>query len=141
MILDTAQITPMESGPIRGAPYSWQKIDLGNPGLQPPTTRQQNVLPLLYQFVEQNRIDDALDLLYEVIDDLLVSGSFGACERMLGKMDLNRMNADTLVGVLSITLPAKNLLAARERFLHSVDKHLRRSLSSEQTQDLLRGLR
>jgi hypothetical protein len=99
------------------------------------------VLPQLYDLVQNRHIDDALDLLYDVIDGLLVSKSFAACDRMLGKIDLARMNPDLLVGVLSITLPAKNVLKARDHFVRSVEEQLQQSVPPNETAELLRGLR
>lgn len=141
MNLDTSHTVAIESIAIQGAPLAWRIIDLGTPAAQPTLNRQQNVLPQLYELVQNRRIDDALDLLYDVIDDLLVSKSFAACERMLAKIDLARMNPDLLVGVLSITLPAKSVLTARDQFVRSVEEHLRQSLPPNETADLLRGLR
>jgi len=103
--------------------------------------RQPNVLSKIYDLVTSNKIDDAMDLLYDVVDELLSAHSFPICERMLTNIDLGRLNADLLIGVLSITLPAKSVLPARAQLLQRVEEQLARSLPPTQIAELLHGLR
>lgn len=98
-------------------------------------------LSKIYELVTSNRTDDAMDLLYDVVDELLSAHSFPICERMLTDIDLGRLNADLLIGALSITLPAKNALPARAQFLQRVEQHLARTLPAAQIAELLQGLR
>jgi len=132
----------MGSRSAKGEPRAWQRI---RPSTSPPSTPvldpQPNVLAQIYELVASNKTDDAMDLLYDVVDDLLSSDSFSLCDRMLTNIELGRMNADLMIGALSITLPAKSSLPARTKFLERVEQELARTLLPGDVVELLRGLR
>ncbi len=102
---------------------------------------QANVLSKIYDLVVTNKTDDAMDMLYDVMDELLSARSFPICERMLENIDIGRLNTDLLIGALSITLPAKRFLSTRGEFLLRVEHHLANDHRPDELADLLRGLR
>lgn len=94
----------------------------------------------IYYLVASSKTDEALDFLYDIVDSLLTTQSFYLCDQMLVNIDLSKMSVDTLIGALSITLSAKQLLPSRPQFFQRVEKHLTDSLSPQQAAELLDGL-
>jgi hypothetical protein len=102
--------------------------------------RKSNVLAMIYELNRTNKTDDALDMLYEVVDDLLHAGSFVLCDRMLAKLEVNALSEDLLVGALSITLTAKNSLPARAQLFGRVQQKLALTHNTDEVTRLLDGL-
>ena len=142
MSFDTSHTESVESRPEQGQQVTLRRFrTTTTPPPTPPLDPQPNVLSMIYDLVTSNKTDDAMDLLYDVVDELLSAHSFPICERMLTNIDLDRLNADLLIGVLSITLPAKNALPARAQFLQRVEQRLARTLPPNQIAEFLHGLR
>lgn len=93
----------------------------------------------LYSMVKDEKSDDALDLLFEKVDDLLVEGRMEQCDRLLKKIDEKRLDTSLLVGVLSITLPAKTSLKERPSFFERAKTRLQ-ELAPGRSERLLSGL-
>ncbi len=68
--------------------------------------------------------DIALDLLYDGVDGLLVDGKFDEVESFLESASPGDFSLDLLLGLLTVTLPARSKLAARSLFYKGVKNTL-----------------
>lgn len=57
----------------------------------------------IYTFVYENKDEEAIDLMYSKIGDLLDNGEFEKVNEILPTIDLRKLNLNLLVGLLSIT--------------------------------------
>ena len=81
-------------------------------------------LERMYQLVEEGRTDTALDVLFDHIDDMLCNGEFQKCDDGIQQIDLERLDTNLLVGVLSITLAAREKLTRRAQVVQAIRKRL-----------------
>ncbi len=93
----------------------------------------------VYSAVRHERIDAALDLLMEHFDELFHAGKFSEANSLLDHVDLQRLDIDTMVGLLAATLPARDELKRRGRLVERVRVHLQR-LAPTRLPGLLQGL-
>ncbi len=84
--------------------------------------------------------DTDIDVLFKRVDDLLSSGNFAACDKFLDAFDVNAHDTNLLVGVLSITVNAKDGLEARPRLVERVEARLMQ-LAPDRIDGLMSGLR
>jgi hypothetical protein len=65
--------------------------------------------------LELERPNDALDILFDHVDDMLLDGEFEQVNALIEQLDFEAlgMGIDLVIGVLSITLAAAPLLPAR----------------------------
>lgn len=86
----------------------------------------------------EGRTDAALDMVYDMIDDLLCAGQFDECDRLLNDADPDGCSTDILLCLLTATLPASDKLPRREKLMGLARKVIRRrGLDAE---ELLAGL-
>lgn len=71
---------------------------------------------------EPEDCDDALDLLFDTVDRWLCSSQFEVVDAFLTEIEVERWPEDLLIGVLSITFPARGKLQARQDYLERVGK-------------------
>jgi hypothetical protein len=94
----------------------------------------------VYCLCEEQKIDQALDEVFERIDGLLSASRFEECDRLLDQVDVNRLNSHLLVGFLTITAAARHKLTARERLYTRVAQALRRLKGEQYAAQLLSRL-
>jgi hypothetical protein len=94
----------------------------------------------VYTLVAESRTDQAIDRVFDEIDELLLAGDFATVDEILLETDLARLNSALLVGFLTITLAAKKRLLAREDFVTRIEQRLR-TLQPEHVESLMNGLR
>jgi hypothetical protein len=82
--------------------------------------------------------DAALDIIFDQIDELLLSRDFARVDELLSTTLANDLSADLLLGILTATLPAKSHLVQRTTFYEQVEAALRER--GELEDDLLVGL-
>ncbi len=87
---------------------------------------------------KRERLDTALDLIFDQVDELLLSGAFDEVDQILGHVVPDEFSTEVLVGLLTVTLPAKNQLARRDEFFQRVAETLR--TRGETDQRILIGL-
>ena len=107
----------------------------------PPKAAPAQPLPRAYGLIADGKTDEALDLLFDLIDALLSAGQVGECNRILERIDVNALDVDTMIGLLSITLSAKERLVTRRDFLERVEAKLQLAHSAHELSELLNGLR
>lgn len=92
------------------------------------------------QLVEQGAIDEALDVLYREVDGLLRAGAFDECDAALGSFQTSRLDVTLLVGLLTASLPAKDVLPHRGELVHRVAARLQ-IVAPDRVKRLIGGLR
>lgn len=81
-----------------------------------------------------------LDMVVEDFDSHFQREAFTEANLYLAKLDPAGADHDILIGVLSATYAAADLLPSREFFYHRVYREIRRSKSEKETAELLAGL-
>jgi hypothetical protein len=108
----------------------------------PPGPEPESPLWLedVYSLVRREKIDPAIDLLFDRVDNLLLAGKFSECDALLKVIDVKRLDSNLIVAALSITDAAKDKLPSRSQFLDVCEKHLP-TIAPGRVQLLLDGFR
>jgi len=80
-------------------------------------TDAQDLLNEIYELSDKDENDLAIDILFEAIDDSFLLGDFISVDNLITSADIEKLNSYTAVGILSITLAAKEHLYHRAQFL------------------------
>jgi tetratricopeptide (TPR) repeat protein len=94
----------------------------------------------VYSLVLEERREDATDLVFEKIDELLQGAEFDRCDEILRRLDVHRLSTSLMVAFLSITLAAKSELGARAALVDRIEARLR-EIEPSRLEGLLTGLR
>lgn len=78
------------------------------------------------RLLERRSIDEALDLVYDVADEMLLAGEFNRLNTVLCRTEVDRLHSDILLGVLTITAAASSQLPDRPSFFAKVETVLRK---------------
>lgn len=109
--------------------------------MKPTTSIPRESMPFMdetRQLDETGRTDDALDLLFDAIDEMMWNDRFGELDSLIAGLDASEYSIDVLLGVLTATLPAKERLPARPKLYEDIETVLDRR---DQLEDgLLAGL-
>lgn len=98
-----------------------------------------STLDRIYALEASGAIDEALDVLFEHMDDLMRDPSEGAYA-FLDAVDVTRLKEDLIVGFLSITYPVKHW-PSRIRLFERASAHLYKIAGPERdVEQMLRGL-
>lgn len=73
---------------------------------------------------DRMNIDQQIDEIFQLVDELLILGSFNDIDRLLNELDVNALAVDTLIAWLTITSAAKSELRERASFVERVIKSL-----------------
>jgi hypothetical protein len=76
------------------------------------------------RLASKNLMDDAIDLVFDRMDELLSAGGLVVCNSILEEADPWELAPDVSVSLLTITLPAADLLPARSDFFERVGSAL-----------------
>lgn len=68
--------------------------------------------------------DEALDVIYDNVDNLLTEGNFSEINKILGMVDITGLSDDVILGILTSTLPARDRLENREYFFQIAKKYM-----------------
>ena len=82
----------------------------------------------------------ALDLIFELVDELLERGAYTSVDSLMDEVDLKRLDADLVVAFLTSTLAAKDRLRRREQLLERAHARLR-ALVPDRAHSLIKKLR
>lgn len=74
---------------------------------------------------KQGHTDEAIDLIYDKIDEMLLAGYFHDVDLLLSTLSVSDLSMDLLLSILMATLPAKKRLVERDRFFKNVEQILR----------------
>jgi hypothetical protein len=82
------------------------------------------ILSKLYSAIENNKIDDAIDIIIDAIDDRFRAGRFEEVDDILLALDLSRLETSTFFAIVVLTKPAKEKLKNRSLVLDNIKKYL-----------------
>ncbi len=95
----------------------------------------------LAELQDNEGTDAAIDRLFDLFDDLHFAGRFEESDSKLYAGGLDRLNDKLLVGLLTITVPARDHLPSRPALVQRVEELLlARGRSKKELQRLLEGL-
>ena len=95
------------------------------------------VLDRIYHLCQQSEPDDAIDVIFERVDSLLSQGHFGECDRLLGRVDIERLDSDLMVAFLAITAAARDKLPGRTSLRARVAEALHRLKGEQYAAELM----
>lgn len=98
----------------------------------------KNWIEKIYISIEAGKIDKGIDILFDEIDDLLCAGEFDTCNDTLKLFDLEKLDSNLLVGLLSITYAAKDKLPYRSEMVEKIRSRLK-LLAPGRVEKLMRG--
>jgi hypothetical protein len=87
---------------------------------KPPANLDKFLWPVT-RLERLGRIDAALDILYDRVDDLLKARDFSTVDELLRQADVSSFSVDVLLGLLTATLPGRSKLPARSKFFRDVE--------------------
>lgn len=135
--------TVWRAGGIAGRPRrprSSDKTGLSNGPLEEPASAEAfGWVEQMYSHVAASKIDEAVDILFDHIDELLLAGDFSACDDLLHVIDPKRLDTHLLVAALSMTKAAAPRLSSRVRFVNRVTARLK-ELAPDRWEALVQGL-
>lgn len=73
---------------------------------------------------EPQDVDEALDLLFDKVDRWLTKSQFDTVDEFISMVDVEKLSEDLLIGVLSITFPARSKLPARTSYMKRLESCL-----------------
>jgi hypothetical protein len=89
-------------------------------------------LETLYRLCAEGKVDPAIDMVLDAMDDLLAARDLARCNEILGRADVERLLDDASIALLMETLRAKGEdLPARSDFYRRIEDKLRRERPSE----------
>jgi hypothetical protein len=94
----------------------------------------------IYKHVAAGEVDEATDVLFDCVDDMLIEGCFAKCDAWIQRIDLKKLDTNLLVGLLSITYVARHHLESRAELVLRVEKRLI-ELAPDRAESLMRGRR
>lgn len=75
-------------------------------------------------FSSLGKTDSAIDEIFDFIDRLLCDGSFSDVDKVLDKVDLDKISLDIALSFLTITMAAKTKLLSRAAFFDKIHAKL-----------------
>lgn len=94
----------------------------------------------IYSLVAQGKVDDAIDVLFHNMNAMFRRGEFVLCNEWLRAIDLKRLDANLLVGLLTITRSVSAQLSFRAKLVTKIEELLQ-SLAPGRAERILNGLR
>jgi len=88
-------------------------------------SKTETFLEHAQRLADRGQTDASLDIIYDRIDEMLLAGEFDQVDRLLVDTSPNTLSVDLLLGVLTVTLPARKRLANRAAFFALVEQTLR----------------
>lgn len=74
--------------------------------------------------IRELAVDDALDLIFETVDDAFLEGRFADVDAALDRVDLGELDSFLVIGFLSATLAARDKLTRRSAFVERARSRL-----------------
>lgn len=135
-----AQAGDRAAANLRGADLRGVKYD--DETIWPAGFTPQDPLAWLsevYAHEDAGAIDDAIDVLFAAFTKTLASGQLESATAALELFDIERVSLDSMIAVLTISLPIRDN-DARRRLLERIESHVR-SVEPSRAEALLRGLK
>jgi hypothetical protein len=100
----------------------------------------QGELDKVYEADEKLLHCQAVDILFDLFDDLHLEGRFEESDALLESVDVDRLSTTLLVGVLSITHTARYHLPNRSKVVRKIEDRLT-LLAPDRVESLIKNLR
>lgn len=94
----------------------------------------------IINLIKDNKIDSALDVVFNEIEDALVNGEFSLIDSLLMDEEILRLDTNVLICILTVTLNWKNSLSQRSAFYYSVANIIHLRFHEEEAIEILSGL-
>ncbi len=104
------------------------------------TRQAKNIEFKILTLQESNNPYDVLDFIFETIDNYLIQGKFELINTLLEIININKLNSNTIIGILTITNRHKNELKYRKHFYENSKIRLNEKHTKEKVYHLLYGL-
>jgi len=105
-----------------------------------PVGSVEELIIRLESMSRAGKLDAALDLVFDHVDELLLAGRFPDVNRLLLGVPVEKLDPAILIGFLTITGPARTALDARPAFAERVQAQLRESMPPEELARVMVGL-
>lgn len=99
------------------------------------------MLERVYQLSEADKVDDALDVVINLIDSMCHEGHFSDIDKLLGYVDVERLDPSIAMGFLTFTYPAREKLQKRDEYFVKLERRLMDTLPPKEVEENLRNLR
>ena len=83
-----------------------------------------DTLHSVYKLVLEKSTDEAVDVLFKHVDELLTEEQFEQCNAFLQEVNLQRLDTNLVVALISVTRAAKEKLPYRTAFLACAEARL-----------------
>ena len=94
-----------------------------------------------YACVANGDLDKATDYLFTGFDDMFLEGRFFEADQILKEINLDKLELETFLAVLTITLGPAALLQERAELVARIETRLRLTEPEERVENLMQGLR
>ena len=95
----------------------------------------------LVEMKVSSSIDERIDYIYDTLDDLLLDGEFCKCDYILNNIDITKLDAYDIAGMLTITFPWSDNLVFRKSFYDKSPGIISKTYPKSEVDDILRGLK
>lgn len=102
--------------------------------------RPDTLFPQLLDLSRAEKLDAAVDLVFDTVDDMLLEGRIEEVDRLLERIPVNDLAPAILVGFLTITAPARGALGARAALVGRVRARLGEGTTAEELAKVMQGL-
>ena len=99
------------------------------------------ILNKIYSLVAEEKPDQALDILFQYIDGLFTENKFDQVNDFLTQVDIELLDTNLMVGVLSITLPGAPTVPARDHLYRKIKNYLYKHEPANRAKRLIEGLK
>ena len=128
------RVTAGKTGQVRAKSRSRS----ASPGSPPPNSADSAFVRTAQRLEKRGQIDEALDLVYDSVDDMMRKLRFTELAKILATVQTADLSTDLLLSLLTTTLPARSQLPSRKQFFHRVEASLKER--GEYENGLLAGL-
>ena len=85
--------------------------------------------------------DRAIDLINDRLDDLMLAGDFVQCDAIVREIDSEKLSAETLIAILTLTRAAAKHLPSRVNLFDKAQTRIATLLGRDRTQRILENLK
>lgn len=100
----------------------------------------EKLLHYTKQFETINRIDSALDLVFQTVDNFIDNLEFEKCDSALALAEPRFLSVQTNLALLTSTYPEKSHLPSRNYLFKRLHNHLSTQRSAKEADEILVGL-
>ena len=88
----------------------------------------------------KGRINAALAILFDTLEDELINKNYSKCDRFLSSVEVSDFDPKLLIGILTITFPWKKELLFRESLFVDISNYIHHIFPRDEAKSILIGL-